>query len=151
MGTILLVDDDPAMLSSLAEILERSRHVIIARQSAAEALAEVRAGAHVDLVITDYRMARMDGVEFLRALRFLRPHVPAMVLTGHATLDCFLQAKGLGIHQFLEKPFKMRDLMRSVEDALAPLGPRKNALLRWFDRSGRVEFLLGQCGDMDKH
>ena len=69
MKTILLVDDEKEILTSLGEILDRFGYTVIARTEAQAALSVVRDGAKIDLVITDYRMPGMDGLEFLNALR----------------------------------------------------------------------------------
>lgn len=119
MSTILLVDDDPVLLSCLAESLERMQYAVIARRTAVEALAEVAGGLSVDLLITDYRMACMDGIELLHQFRLLRPRIPAVVLTGHGTIDSFLKARSLGAAEFIRKPVKTRELIRVVELLLA--------------------------------
>jgi len=119
MSSILLVDDDPMLLSCLEELLVQARYTVIARQSAADALVEVEKGTPVDLVITDYKMSGMDGIEFLFKLRHLHPDVPAFMLTGHGTLEGFLKANCLGAVDYLHKPVRARDLVRIVENALA--------------------------------
>lgn len=118
MKTILIVDDDPALLSCLGELLQQCRYSVISKPAASEALSEVTGGASVDLVITDYRMSGVDGIEFLHTFRQLRPNVPVIVLTGHGTMEGYMKAQGLGVTAFIQKPIGTRELIRVVAGAL---------------------------------
>ena len=118
MHTIMLVDDDAVLLRCLTELLEKCGYQAIGHPNAETALAEIAAGTQVDLVITDYRLTGMDGVEFLHALRHLRPELPAVLLTAHGTLDGYLKAKGLGGVEFIPKPVKATELKRTIEASL---------------------------------
>ena len=118
MKTILLVDDDTVLLSCLGELLQQCRYSVISKAEASEALSEVTAGASVDLVITDYRMSGIDGIEFLYQFRQQRPNVPVIVLTGYGTLDGYMKAQGLGATAFIQKPISTRDFIRVVAGAL---------------------------------
>jgi two-component system response regulator GlrR len=126
MKTILLVDDDRAVLTWLEELLRRCRYAVIAKCDASEALAEIRTGECVDLVITECRMRGVDDLEFLKNLRQTRPAMPAVILTGHGTVDSYVKASSLGMTSYLQKPFRTRELIRIVADAL---GDRAEALL----------------------
>jgi CheY-like chemotaxis protein len=116
--SILLVDDDPAVLASLEGILQQCGYSVLARRDAAAALAECAAGAHIDLVITDYRMKGMDGLEFMVRLRQTLPVVPVIMVTGHATLENYLKATCLGATEYLQKPFRTRELLQIVASVL---------------------------------
>jgi len=116
--TILLVDDDAIVLNCLGDLLRRCGYAVMAAREASAALAESAAGASFDLVITDYQMAGMDGLEFLCRFRRMYPTVPAIVLTGHGTLENYQKAVGLGTTAYLPKPFRARELMRVVAVAL---------------------------------
>jgi len=116
--TILLVDDDPVVLNCISDLLQRSGYTVITEREASAALARTDAGANFDLVITDYQMAGMDGLEFLCRFRQMRPAVPAIMLTGHGTLESYQKAIGLGATACLPKPFKSRELMCLVAFAL---------------------------------
>jgi two-component system, NtrC family, response regulator GlrR len=124
--TILLVDDDRAVLNWLEEVLRRCQYTVIATDDASEALAEIRAGVCVDLVITECRMRGAGDLEMLKNLRQTRPAMPAIILTGHGTVDSYLQASSLGMTSYLQKPFRTRELIRIVADAL---GDRAEELL----------------------
>lgn len=118
MKTILLVDDELEILKSLGEILTRFGYQVIAKQAAQEALASVKDGANIDLVITDYRMPGMDGLEFLNALRQMDPSVPVIMLTAYGAVESYLKSLSLGVFEYVNKPIKAKDLGRIVQAAI---------------------------------
>jgi DNA-binding NtrC family response regulator len=118
MKTILLVDDELEILKSLGEILTRFGYQVIAKQAAQEALASMKDGANIDLVITDYRMPGMDGLEFLNALRQMDPSVPVIMLTAYGAVESYLKSLSLGVFEYVNKPIKAKDLGRIVQAAI---------------------------------
>jgi DNA-binding NtrC family response regulator len=122
MKTILLVDDELDILNSIGEILTRFGYQVIAKPDAREALAVVRQGAKIDLVITDYRMPGMDGLEFLNALRIENASVPVIILTAYGAVESYLKSLSLGVFEYLNKPIKAKELGRIVQAALDSAG-----------------------------
>jgi two-component system, NtrC family, response regulator len=118
MKTILLVDDELEILKSLGEILTRFGYQVISKQAAQEALALVKDGVNIDLVITDYRMPGMDGLEFLNALRQMDPSVPVIMLTAYGAVESYLKSLSLGVFEYVNKPIKAKDLGRIVQAAI---------------------------------
>jgi DNA-binding NtrC family response regulator len=118
MRTILLVDDEIEIVKSLGEILNRFGYAVIARTDAQAALAVVREGAKIDLVITDYRMPDMDGLEFLNVLRQMNATVPVIVLTAYGAVESYLKSLSLGVYEYINKPIKAKELGRLVQAAI---------------------------------
>jgi DNA-binding NtrC family response regulator len=118
MRTILLVDDEIEILKSLGEILNRFGYTVIARTEALAALSVVKDGAKIDLVITDYRMPVMDGLEFLNALRQIDASVPVIVLTAYGAVESYLKSLSLGVYEYINKPIKAKELGRIVQAAI---------------------------------
>ena len=115
MKTILMVDDEPAILTVLELLLNKFGYIVIPKSNAESALFLIREGVNVDLIITDYRMPGMNGVEFIRALRRILPSVPVLMLTGDITVEI---EPGLGVFERINKPVMGKELDRIVRAAL---------------------------------
>jgi DNA-binding NtrC family response regulator len=118
MQTILLVDNEPHMLEIAERTLNTFGYNVISRTDAESALSVIRDGIEIDLVITDYGMPGMNGVELLAILRKAMPSVPVIMLTRHTSVEIYLQSIGEGAFEYLTKPFKKRELYRTVRSAL---------------------------------
>jgi DNA-binding NtrC family response regulator len=117
--TIVLVDDEEMVLTSLRSILSlETDYEIRTFTSAREALEHIRSN-NVDLVISDYLMPEMDGISFLAKVRELRPEVPRIILTGYADKENAIKAiNEVGLYQYLEKPWDNEDLMIIIRNGL---------------------------------
>ena len=117
---ILCVDDEPHVLDGLRDILRRSFEVYVAT-SGLEALEILqREPESFAVVISDMRMPRMGGAEFLRAARVVAPNAVRMLLTGHTDLqDAIRAVNGARLFRFLTKPCERDELMRACAGALA--------------------------------
>ena len=118
MKTILLVDDDPDVLSSLEVILVRPEYAIIARSGAEPALSAIQEAARIDLVVTDYSMPGMDVREYFSRLKQALPSVPVIVLTGHSSVTTAIPAPGFVPYEIVNKPVEPKELCRIVKSAL---------------------------------
>ena len=118
MKTILLVDDELENLRSLGEILNRFGYKVIAKPDGRSALAVVQNGTKIDLVITDYRMPEMDGLEFLTLLKQVAAAVPVIMLTAYGAVETYLKSLSLGVFEYVNKPVKAKELGKIVKAAL---------------------------------
>jgi two-component system response regulator GlrR len=120
-GKILLVDDDPGLLRLLSIRLRAEGFDVEAVESAHKALASVnRFGP--DLVITDLRMDKMDGIGLLKELQTRSPGLRVIIITAHGTIPDAVTATQHGAFGFLTKPIDKDELLSLVERALMVSG-----------------------------
>ncbi len=118
MKTILLVDDNDLLLALYEEMLRKSGYSVIARPDGGSALAVVRGGVDVDLVITDRQMPGMDGFEFVSFLKHIKPSIPVIMVSADVSADSYLKALNLGAISCAKKPDTLGELHRMVAEAL---------------------------------
>ncbi len=120
-GRILLVDDDPGLLRLLSIRLRAEDYDVEAVESAHKALASVSRFSP-DLVITDLRMDKMDGIGLLKELQTRSPGLRVVIITAHGTIPDAVVATQSGAFGFLTKPIDKDELMAMVERALKVSG-----------------------------
>ncbi len=116
--TILLVDDELDNRKLYSEILGDLGYKVIATSDGSSALSVVQQGPRIDLVITDYIMPEMNGLEFIGYLRTLLPSVPVILVTAFASAESYLQSYNLGAVEYVNKPVRMQEFQRIVAKAL---------------------------------
>lgn len=118
---ILVVDDEPDILDAVRNYLEGALGAEVVRaDSGAAGLAVLAKGPPVDLVISDFRMPAMDGLEFLSRIRSLSPDVPRIMLTAFPDMHLAIKALNeAAIMQFLTKPVDPDKLLDVVRRTLA--------------------------------
>ena len=127
---LLVVDDEPAIRFALADLLASDGHEVTEAEHAPAALAACEQGAF-DLVLTDYRMPRMDGLELLELLRRDQPELLVAVLTAHGDERTAVRALKLGAYDYVPKPYDNDEIRALVARARELLALRaENARLR---------------------
>jgi two-component system NtrC family sensor kinase len=115
---ILCVDDEPNVLNSLRRLFIDENYTILTAASAQEGL-ELLAGERVQIVISDYRMPNMNGVEFLSEVRTRWPDTVRIVLSGYADTASIVSAINEGqIYKFVPKPWNDDELKVTVAHAI---------------------------------
>ena len=117
-GPILIVDDEASIRQSLDGVLSDEGYSCVHAKDGADALEKVRA-ANPSLVLLDIWMPGMDGIETLRRIKELLPHVPVVMMSGHATITTAIRATKEGASDFIEKPLQIETVLDSVRRALA--------------------------------
>jgi len=120
-GKILLVDDDPGLLRLLSIRLRAEGYEIEAVESGEQALAIV-SRFQPDLVVSDLRMDKMDGIELLKELQKRAPGLRVVIVTAHGTIPDAVVATQGGAFGFLTKPIDKDELMETVEKAMKVSG-----------------------------
>lgn len=112
---ILLVDDEKPVRQFLGQLLEHFGYEVATAADGQEALEKLEEERPFDLVITDLRMPRLDGLELLKAIR-KRPNPPPVVLlTAFADMDTAVEAFQLGAADFINKPTRPAELQQRLE------------------------------------
>ncbi len=119
MKTILVVDDEYESLSTYREILTDMGYKVITEPDGGSALLAVCDREEIDLVITDYRMPGMNGMELVSAVRAIKPRIPVIMITAYANIENYLESREEGIFEFVNKPISKSEFERIVRIALA--------------------------------
>jgi signal transduction histidine kinase len=116
MMTILVVDDEAVMAESIRIGLENKGYRVIKAYSARQALDKLSSGEHsIDLVVTDYLMPTMNGLDLLAAVRRSHPSLPVILMTAYAQTSLVIDALRNHCDSFIEKPFNLDQLVAEIE------------------------------------
>ena len=145
-ATLLIIDDEPNILTTLRRALELEGYAVQVAGSGALGLAKL-AECDIDLALLDVAMPEMDGVEVLRRLRESHPEVFVVMMSGNASIETAVQATKLGAHDFIEKPLSTDKLLITIQNALsyAKLS-KENAKLR--ERARAEMAMIGSSAEM---
>ncbi|HEX6950724.1 MAG TPA: sigma-54 dependent transcriptional regulator [Nitrospira sp.] len=116
-ASILVVDDEEAIVSSLSSILQDEGYEVSVAKSGAEALKSYMADPP-DLMLLDIWMPDMDGLETLRRIREIVPTAQVMVMSGHGSIETAVKAIKLGAYDYIEKPLSLENVTLRVKHAL---------------------------------
>jgi len=126
-GTVLIVDDEREMRLLLEDELLDAGYEVVSAVSAGEALNRAATGA-VDVVVTDLIMPGMKGDELLRELHTRQPDVPVVIMTAFGSIESAVEATKAGAYHYVAKPFRMEQLLVTVENALRERRLRRELL-----------------------
>ena len=113
-ATVLLVDDEPIVREELGGLLEDEGYAVITAKDGEEGL-EVFIRQQPDMVITDAKMPRREGISLAREILARNPATPITMITGHGSEAMSIEALRLGITDFLKKPVQLADLVAALE------------------------------------
>ena len=116
--TVLVVDDEALLRWSIAEILRRSGHAVVAATNAAGARdAMSRTPERIDVVLLDHRLPDIDGLRFLEEIRCRLPQAAVVLMTVFGTEEMIQGAMDRGAYGVVSKPFDMDDIEALVVNA----------------------------------
>jgi len=117
-GTLLIVDDEKVALRNLEHVMKKEGYEVTATQSGANALA-LLARQPFDVVLTDLRMEKTDGMQILEKCRATCPDTEVILITGYATLESAVEAMKHGAFYYIAKPYRLDEVRKVVAEALA--------------------------------
>ena len=121
---ILVVDDDPGVLAMLSQTLDRSGYDVQSAVDGSEALNKIRDN-QFNLVITDVRLPKVNGLQLLDEIKQSTPQMPVIVITGYGSVQNAVEAMQVGASDYLLKPFSTEALQVAINrSGIAPkVGP----------------------------
>ncbi|MBI5461018.1 MAG: sigma-54-dependent Fis family transcriptional regulator [Gammaproteobacteria bacterium] len=114
---VLIVDDEEVAVRNLTYALGKEGYHIVGVHSGSAALAALEE-RHFDVVLTDLRMEKIDGLQVLQRTRELHPETPVIVITGYATVSSAVDAMKAGAFHYVAKPFRLDEVRLVVRDAV---------------------------------
>ncbi len=118
-GSILLVDDDETIRTSIGVYLQDNEYTVHSAATADDGLREL--DDHLpDVVLVDLKMPGKDGFYLIREAQKRNSATPIIVISGHADVEKAVRATRMGACRFIEKPFSLKDVRDAVDDALGP-------------------------------
>ncbi len=114
---ILVVDDEKIALNNLIYILKKENYEVTGTQSGPRAL-NLLEEQEFDLILTDLKMEKVDGMQILTRSRELYPDTEVIMITGYATVDSAINAMKAGAYHYIAKPFKLDEVRKVVREAL---------------------------------
>ena len=135
--TILIVDDEPAILSTLSAILTDEGYRVQTAEEGEGALQKVQADSP-DLVLLDVWMQQSDGLDVLKKMKVICPEIVVIVMSGHGSIETAVKAIKRGAYDYIEKPLSMEKVLLMLQHALTELKLRtENRQLTRFSRNKR--------------
>ncbi|MCF7801752.1 MAG: sigma-54 dependent transcriptional regulator [Candidatus Marinimicrobia bacterium] len=146
---ILLIDDEPEFLAASQKLLQRFKYDCVATEDADLGL-RMLSDIDFDLVISDYLMPSMDGVQLLKAAHQLQPNLPVIILTAFGSIDRAVTCMQAGAFDFIEKPFESDHFKIVIEKALkyTNLVNERNHLLQQLESRYQFENIIGKSDAM---
>jgi DNA-binding NtrC family response regulator len=148
---ILIVDDEKSMCQFLSIMLRKEGYQITAAQNGTKALDHFK-GSKFDLVITDIRMAGMDGIELLAELKKIDQSVPVIIMTAYASQKSAIEAVNHGAFHYLIKQAKNEEIRAVVRNALDLKRVRAEStiLRKELKKAGDLKTIVGKSEEMEK-
>ena len=121
---ILIVDDEKVALKNLEHIMKKEGYEVVGTQSGAHALKFLEEQPF-DVVLTDLKMEKVDGLQVLKRCRDLYPDAEVIMITGYATLESAVQTMKHGAFYYVAKPFKLDEVRKVVKEAVEKVRLKK--------------------------
>ena len=149
--TLLVVEDEDLARKNLIHILVREGYDVIGVESGEKAVALLKQRPFA-LVITDFKMGRVDGLQVLEKCRALQPLAEVIIITGYATVDLAVKSMKYGAFYYIAKPYKIDQVRKIVSEALIKrrLQLENQRLREELQRNRPMPALIGKSQAMEK-
>jgi DNA-binding NtrC family response regulator len=131
---ILLIDDDEWIRDSLGLYFEDEGCQLLALETAEEGIEALKKEDY-DIIVTDYRLPGMDGLEFLKRIQETQPNALKVLITAYRNKEVVSEAVKMGINDFIDKPFTAK----TIEDSLSRLLQEREDNRKDFDVNHLVQ------------
>jgi ATP-dependent Lon protease len=118
IAKVLVVDDEEIARKNLEHILKKENYTVITAASGAEAIEKMEA-SDFDVVLTDIRMEKVDGIQVLEKAKSRYPDSKVIMITGYASVDSAIETLKKGAFHYIAKPFKIDEIRVTVKQAIA--------------------------------
>jgi len=148
---ILIIDDERVALRNLEHVMKKEGYDVTATQSGPNAL-KLLDEQQFDVVLTDLRMEKVDGMQILRKSREFYPDSEVIMITGYATLDSAVETMKHGAFYYIAKPFKLEEVRKVVKEAVHKVKLKtenRNLREQLESYQGRVK-IITQDSNMEK-
>lgn len=117
MPHILVVDDESSIRNVLRDILEMEDYEVEEAKDGIEALAKVKINKF-DVIISDIKMPKMDGMDVLERIQVLAPDIPVIMISGHGSIETAVDAVKKGAFDYISKPLDMNRILITIRNAM---------------------------------
>ena len=152
MNRVVIIDDEESLLTTLDMLFSSEGYEVRTANGGREGLKLLDSGALPDLLITDIKMPGLDGIEVLRSVKKIDPHLPVVLITAQADKRGAIAACNEGAHYYLEKPFENRHLLKICREALefSRAGRQYSLRRRELGREPALDEPIGQAPQFKK-
>ena len=114
---VLYVEDDETIMKTFSKILQKVFNNVITATNGVEGLETFKANQeNIDIVITDIKMPKMDGLDMAGEIKKIDPDMPCILTTAHGEYEYFLRADAINIYRYIQKPLNVNELLDAVSD-----------------------------------
>ncbi|MFC2186179.1 sigma-54-dependent transcriptional regulator [Fulvivirgaceae bacterium LMO-SS25] len=149
MKKVLVIDDDPAFNKMLSHFLERNNFQVVSAHSANTALLEIERESF-DLVLTDFRLPGMDGLELIKTIKSRKPELPVILITNYADVRTAVNSIKFGAFEFVSKPLIPDEFLVIVNKALSKQSEVKIESTQEPKKSQPIKYIVGTTEEAKK-
>jgi DNA-binding NtrC family response regulator len=121
---VLVLDDEPIVGSRIKPSLEKVGYKVEIMTDSQKAMERIKQ-KQFDIVVTDFKMSRVSGLDLLRAQKQLWPDTEVIIITGYATMETAREAMQSGVFDFMAKPFRLQEIKEVIGRAAERIRDRK--------------------------